>query len=84
VFIDRQLAGAYGRSDGLYMKPPFMPGAATQGYQLPDTPAARYRAGSLGSARIHPKADMTRTWRQVHVWPGRAVQDGLPRTTNSI
>ena len=27
------------------MKPPFMPGAATQGYQLPDTPAARYRAG---------------------------------------
>jgi gluconate 2-dehydrogenase gamma chain len=45
VFIDRQLAGPFGRSDGLYMKPPFMPGAATQGYQLPDTPAARYRAG---------------------------------------
>ena len=45
VFIDRQLAGPYGRADGLYMKPPFMPGAATQGYQLPDAPAARYRAG---------------------------------------
>lgn len=45
VFIDRQLAGPFGRSDGLYMKPPFMPGAATQGYQLPDAPAARYRAG---------------------------------------
>jgi gluconate 2-dehydrogenase gamma chain len=45
VFIDRQLAGPYGRSDGLYMRPPFMPGAATQGYQLPNTPAARYRAG---------------------------------------
>jgi len=45
VFIDRQLAGPYGRSDGLYMRPPFMPGAATQGYQMPDTPAARYRAG---------------------------------------
>src|SRR5882672_11309945 len=43
VFIDRQLAGPYGRSDGLYMRPPFMPGAATQGYQLPDAPAGRYR-----------------------------------------
>ena len=45
VFIDRQLAGPYGRAAGLYMKPPFMPGAATQGYQKPDAPAARYRAG---------------------------------------
>jgi gluconate 2-dehydrogenase gamma chain len=44
VFIDRQLAGPYGRAAGLYMKPPFMPGAATQGYQSPDAPAARYRA----------------------------------------
>jgi gluconate 2-dehydrogenase gamma chain len=45
VFIDRQLAGPYGRGDGLYMKPPFLPGVATQGYQRPDTPAAQYRSG---------------------------------------
>jgi gluconate 2-dehydrogenase gamma chain len=45
VFIDRQLAGPYGDAAGLYMTPPFMPGAATQGYQMPDAPAARYRAG---------------------------------------
>ena len=45
VYIDRQLAGPYGRAEGLYMRPPFMPGAATQGYQSPDAPAARYRAG---------------------------------------
>jgi gluconate 2-dehydrogenase gamma chain len=45
VFIDRQLAGPYGRAEGLYTRPPFMPGAATQGYQRPDAPAARYRAG---------------------------------------
>src|SRR5271169_1124615 len=45
VFIDRQLAGPYGRAAGLYMKPPFMPGAVTQGYQMPDAPAGRYRAG---------------------------------------
>ena len=45
VFIDRQLAGPYGRAEGLYTRPPFMPGAATQGYQLPGSPAARYRTG---------------------------------------
>jgi gluconate 2-dehydrogenase gamma chain len=45
VFIDRQLAGPYGRAEGLYTRPPFMPGAATQGDQLPDAPAARYRTG---------------------------------------
>lgn len=43
VFIDRQLTGPYGRAEGLYMKPPFMPGIATQGYQNPDAPAAIYR-----------------------------------------
>ncbi|WP_299711819.1 gluconate 2-dehydrogenase subunit 3 family protein [Tardiphaga sp.] len=45
IFIHRQLAGPYGHAAGLYMRPPFMPGAATQGYQMPDAPAARYRAG---------------------------------------
>ena len=45
VYIDRQLAGPYGVGAGLYLRPPFMPGAATQGYQSPDMPAARYRAG---------------------------------------
>src|SRR3954453_11149771 len=45
VFIDRQLAGPYGSAAGLYMRPPFMAGAATQGDQSPDSPAAVYRAG---------------------------------------
>ena len=43
VFIDRQLAGPYGRAAGLYERPPFMPGVATQGYQGPDAPATIYR-----------------------------------------
>lgn len=55
VYIDRQLAGPYGHAAGLYMSPPFMPGTATQGYQLPDTPAARYRAG-LKAIAEHVKA----------------------------
>jgi len=45
VFIDRQLAGPYGRSEGLYTRPPFMSGSGTQGYQNPDSPAGRYRSG---------------------------------------
>jgi gluconate 2-dehydrogenase gamma chain len=43
VFIDRQLAGPYGQAAGLYMRPPFMPGAMTQGSQSPDAPSAVYR-----------------------------------------
>ena len=43
VFIDRQLAGPYGSSDGLYEKPPFLPGIPTQGYQGADAPATIYR-----------------------------------------
>jgi gluconate 2-dehydrogenase gamma chain len=43
VYIDRQLAGAYGSSRGLYMRPPFMDGTPEQGPQSPLTPAARYR-----------------------------------------
>lgn len=45
VFIDRQLAGGYGDSRALYMRPPFMDGAPNQGMQSPLTPAQRYRQG---------------------------------------
>jgi gluconate 2-dehydrogenase gamma chain len=43
VFIDRQLAGSYGSSQGLYMRPPFADGTPQQGPQSPLTPAMRYR-----------------------------------------
>jgi gluconate 2-dehydrogenase gamma chain len=43
VFIDRQLAGPYGRSDGHYTQPPFMSGTKQQGAQSADGPAATYR-----------------------------------------
>ena len=45
VFIDRQLAGAFGQASRLYTKGPFMPGLSTQGYQGDLTPAGRYRLG---------------------------------------
>jgi gluconate 2-dehydrogenase gamma chain len=45
VYLDRQLAGPFGRSEGLYMRPPFLKALPTQGYQDADAPAARYRKG---------------------------------------
>jgi gluconate 2-dehydrogenase gamma chain len=45
VYIDRQLAGSYGRSDGLYMAGPFQQGTKQQGPQSASTPAQNYRKG---------------------------------------
>ena len=43
VFIDRQLAGAYGHFGGYYMAGPFAKGTKQQGPQSPETPAQQYR-----------------------------------------
>lgn len=45
VFLDRQLAGPYGRQDGLYVRPPFLKGARNQGRQSEKGPAQDYREG---------------------------------------
>ena len=43
VFIDRQLAGPYGRNEALYMMGPFQEGTRQQGPQSPLTIAQQYR-----------------------------------------
>jgi gluconate 2-dehydrogenase gamma chain len=43
VFIDRQLAGPYGRFEGYYMVGPFQQGTKQQGPQSAVTPAQHYR-----------------------------------------
>jgi gluconate 2-dehydrogenase gamma chain len=45
VFIDRELAGAYGRGARMYLDGPFRQGTPQQGYQLPLPPADLYRVG---------------------------------------
>jgi gluconate 2-dehydrogenase gamma chain len=55
VFIDRQLAGPYGRAEGHYRSGPFHEGTKQQGEQSPLTPAALYRAG-LAALDEHCKA----------------------------
>jgi gluconate 2-dehydrogenase gamma chain len=44
LFLDRQLAGAYGRAQRWYMQGPWAKGSKTQGYQSRMTPAQMYRA----------------------------------------
>jgi gluconate 2-dehydrogenase gamma chain len=42
-YIDKQLAGAWGAGERLYRSGPWRPGTASQGYQLPFTPAELFR-----------------------------------------
>ena len=44
TFIDRQLAGPYGRGERWYMHGPWSPGLPTQGWQTRLSPAGLYRA----------------------------------------
>lgn len=45
IYIDRQLAGPYGRDAYRYTRPPFETGVPEQGYQGAATPAGIYREG---------------------------------------
>jgi gluconate 2-dehydrogenase gamma chain len=45
IYIDRALAGGWGKGERLYMQGPWKPGVPSQGYQLPLTPAQLYCAG---------------------------------------
>lgn len=56
VFIDRQLAGAWGTGDRTYMQGPWQKGVPTQGYQSPLTPAEFFRAGIAASNAYCRKA----------------------------
>jgi gluconate 2-dehydrogenase gamma chain len=52
TFIDRQLAGAFGSGDRMYMQGPWQKGAPGQGYQLPMTPAEFVRA-AIAATNAH-------------------------------
>src|SRR3974390_3839750 len=45
IYIDRALAGGWGKGERLYLQGPWKQGTPSQGYQLPLTPAELYRAG---------------------------------------
>ena len=66
LFLDRQLAGDYGKGARLYMQGPFAKGTATQGYQSKYPPAGLHRAaikaigehlGQNGGAPFHKRGE---------------------------
>jgi len=72
VFIDRQLAGAWGSGDHLYRHAPFLAGTPQQGYQLAFTPAEMFR---LGFAKLDEAA------RKAH---GAAFADLTPEQQDGL
>lgn len=74
LYLDRQLAGPYGSSEGLYMRPPFMDGLPIQGPQSPFTPAMRYRQ-SLAALATHVKTAYA--GKQVHELPPATLDELL-------
>jgi gluconate 2-dehydrogenase gamma chain len=61
IYIDRALAGAWGKGDRLYMQGPWKPGVPSQGYQLPLTPAQLYRAG-IEATNAHCRKTYNKTF----------------------
>lgn len=59
IYIDRQLAGPYGRDKYRYVKPPFVASAPEHGYQGKESPRQIYRAGvrDLGNFADLPAED---------------------------
>jgi gluconate 2-dehydrogenase gamma chain len=53
IYIDRQLAGPYGRDRFRYTQPPFEDAPAVLGYQGKDTPREIYREGLKGLKGFH-------------------------------
>ena len=88
VFIDRALAGGWGKGDRLYMQGPWKQGTTSQGYQLPLTPAELYRNGIAASnahcVKTYGKtfdkiADAQREEFLVALQGGKVTfEDGLP------
>jgi gluconate 2-dehydrogenase gamma chain len=53
IYIDRQLASAYGRDHYRYTQPPFLDGVREQGYQGREAPRDIYRSGLKTLGRFH-------------------------------
>ena len=45
IYIDRQIAGDFGKGAKRYLRGPWAPGKPQQGYQLPMTPEQHFKAG---------------------------------------
>src|SRR5262249_2253271 len=76
TFIDRALAGGWGKGERLYMQGPWKRGGPSQGYQLPLTPAALYRAGIDGT-NAHCRKTYNKTFDRLDAKQREEVLVGL-------
>src|SRR5580692_9925117 len=76
IYIDRALAGSWGKGDRLYMQGPWKPGVPSQGYQLPMTPSALYRAG-IAATNQYCKKTYGKLFDQIAESEREAVLRGL-------
>ncbi len=76
IFIDRALAGGWGKGDRLYMQGPWKPGVPSQGYQLPLTPAELYRAG-IAATNAHCVKTYGKTFDRIDEKQRQEVLVGL-------
>ena len=79
VFIDRQLAGPYGRGERWYMQGPWGPGTPTQGWQTRLTPAGLYRAAIKSIDALVARGGKTATFAAL----AAADQDAFLKTLES-
>src|SRR4051812_37549701 len=76
IYIDRALAGAWGKGDRLYMQGPWKPGVPSQGYQLQLTPAQLYRAG-IAATNAYCRKQYGKTFDQIAETQREEVLQGL-------
>ena len=71
IYIDRQLASAYGRDYYRYTQPPFEAGVPEQGWQGKETPRELYRAGLVVLGRLHllTPAEQDERLKQIELTP---------------
>src|SRR5215510_11598040 len=81
IYIDRALAGGWGKGERLYMQGPWKRGTPNQGYQLPLTPAQLYRAG-IEATNAHCRKTYGKTFDALTEAQREEVLVGL--STNKI
>ena len=81
VFIDLQLAGAFGNGARLYRQGPFLPGKPEHGYQLALTPREFFRAGIESTNQWTQKTygkDFDRLNEAERIEAMKALEEGKP------
>jgi gluconate 2-dehydrogenase gamma chain len=82
IYIDRALAGAWGKGERLYMQGPWKLGTPSQGYQLPLTPAQLYRAG-IEATNAHCRKAYGKSFDRIEAAQRQEVLIGRNHSTGS-